>query len=287
MLQHYIKKHKESIFENNQLPQLLYITNTSEMKTYFPRMLHKHDEHLEIVFIVKGCGKHLIGGTKYDTKAGDILIFNPGVIHDETAQSNSDMVTYTCGVTNLKIKGMDKNILFDISSPAVISSREYQDIIEKSLDIMLFHVTEKTDNANEICRYLLSSLLTLIVKLPRQPNTLFFCKKLTLIDQAKHYIETHYAERLTLQDIASRFNVSAYYLSRLFKEKTDFSPIQYLNRRRIGEAQSLLMTTNYSITQISDLVGYEDISYFSAVFSKMTGISPSLYRTLWIGRTLS
>lgn len=285
MLQYYVKAYKESIFVNNRLPQLLYITNTEEMKNYFPRMLHKHDDHLEIVFITKGQGNHLIGGVKYDTCAGDILIFNPGVIHDETAQVNSDMVTYTCGISNLHIKGMDKNSLFDISAPAVISSGKHKDIIEKILDIMFFHIKVNANNAHEICHYLLSSLLTIIVELPRDPVYPFFNKNRTLISQVKHYIEQHYAENLSLSDIAGRFNVSTYHLSRLFKEQTNFSPIQYLNRCRIGEAQSLLMTTNYSITKIASLVGYENINYFSTAFTKMTGIPPSIYRTLWIGKS--
>ena len=48
------------------------------MKNYFPRMLHKHDDHLEIVFITKGQGNHLIGGVKYDTCAVQSSIFNLG-----------------------------------------------------------------------------------------------------------------------------------------------------------------------------------------------------------------
>ena len=193
------------------------------------------------------------------------------------------MVTYTCGITNLHVKGMDKNQLFDNPTSAVISSGKHHKIIEKILDIMFFHIKSNVLNAHEICHYLLSSLLTLIVELPRKNIFSLWPKNLTLIDQVRHYIEQNYAENLSLNDIAKRFNVSAYYLSRLFKDQTDFSPIQYLNRRRIGEAQSLLMTTNYGIAQIASLVGYENINYFSTAFTKMTGISPTMYRTLWIG----
>ncbi|TCP94746.1 hypothetical protein EDC44_11549 [Cricetibacter osteomyelitidis] len=57
-------------------------------------MMHKHENHLEIVFVAKERGNHIIGSTKYETRERDILIFNRGVVHDEIAQVNSDMPTY-------------------------------------------------------------------------------------------------------------------------------------------------------------------------------------------------
>lgn len=287
MLKHRNNANKSLIFENNRLPQLLYVTNTEGMTKYFPRMLHKHDDRLEIVFIAKGYGRHIIGDTKYDTKEGDILIFNQNVIHDETAQLNSEMVTYCCGITNLKIKGMEPNCLFDMTSPAVISSGNHQKTIETILDMMFSYIKREERNAREFSNYLLFSLLTLIVGLPRATVRNIFYKKLTLVDQVKNYLEQHYAENLSLEQLAHRFKVSSSYLSHLFKQETKFSPIQYLNRRRIGEAQSLLMTTNYSITQIALLVGYENTNYFSTVFSKMSGITPTQYRLLWLDKELN
>lgn len=284
MLQYFLEETKHSIFEQNRLPQLLYLCNTETMRQNFPRVLHKHDDRLEIVFIVKGSGSHLIGNTRYQTKAGDILIFNRGVIHDEMAEVNSDMVVYCCGIKNLQIKGMEENCLFDMLSPAVIASGDKRELIEKTLDTMFLYVRDNLAAANENCRYLLASLLTTIIRLPREKIKPISYKRLTLVEQVKHYIDQHYQEELTLQDIALRFNVSPYYLAHLFKEQTNFSPIQYMIRRRIGEAQSLLINTNHSVTRIASLVGYDNANYFSTLFSKMIGISPSSYRTSWIGK---
>lgn len=285
MLQYYVKEHKASIFENNKLPNLLYMANTEEMKTYLPRMLHKHNDHLEIVFIVKGEGTHLIGGKKYHTKAGDILIFNPGVIHDEAAQIDSNMEVYCCGINRLHIKGMDKNCLFEPEDPAVIFSGKRQEIIRHILDIMFFHIKGKYGNTDELCCYLLSSLLTILVELPRDVNP-FQLNKYSLMGKVRLFLEQNFSQELALQDIADRFKISPYYLSRRFKEETDFSPIQYLNRLRLGEAQSLLITSHLSVTQIANEVGYENISYFSTLFTKTVGLSPSAYRTFWVGKSV-
>ena len=61
-----------------------------------------------------------------------------------------------------------------------------------------------------------------------------------------------------------------------------YSPIQYLLRRRIGEAQTLLITTDYSITQIAGMVGYDTQSYFNMQFTKNVGISPKKFRQNYI-----
>lgn len=284
MLQYFLENNKSSVFENNRLPQLLYLCNTETMQQNFPRALHKHDDRLEIVFIVKGRGSHLIGNVTYHTKAGDILIFNQGVIHDEMAELNSDMAVYCCGIKDLNIKGSEKNRLFDIASPAVISSGNKRQIIEQLLAVMFAQVKENRNQSGESCRYLLSALLTIIVQLPRENIKSLTFRKLTLAEQAKNYLDAHYVENLSLESVASRFNVSPFYLAHLFKRETGFSVIRYLIRRRIGEAQSLLINTRCSVTEIAGLVGYDNANYFSTLFSRMIGISPSLYRTSWIGK---
>lgn len=284
MLQYFLNDNKHSMFENNRLPQLLYLCNTETMQRNFPRVLHKHDDRLEIVFIVKGNGNHLIGDVAYHTKAGDILIFNRGVLHDEMAALHSDMAVYCCGIKELHLKGAEKNCLFDISAPAVIASGDKRHIIEQLLTIMFSQIKQHGNQASESCRYVLAALLSIIVQLPRENIISLPFRKLTLIDQVKHYLDANYTEPLSLPTIASRFNVSPFYLAHQFKRQTGFSLIRYLIRRRIGEAQSLLINTNYSITKIAGLVGYDDANYFSTLFGKMIGISPTQYRAAWIGK---
>ncbi|MGV6988075.1 AraC family transcriptional regulator [Testudinibacter sp. P80/BLE/0925] len=284
MLQYFVKENKHSIFENNCLPQLLYLCNTETMKDYFPRLLHKHNDRLEIVFIVKGKGNHLIGNEKYQTQAGDILIFNQDVLHDEVAEIGSDMTVYCCGINNLKIKGKKINHLLELDYPAVLPAGDYAEDINAILGIMDSQIRQNPNTATETCRYLLASLITIISNIPRRNIQANKNNELMLIHQVKRYIDSHYWENISLSSIARQFNVSPYYLSHLFKQGSGFSLIQYMLRRRIGEAQSLLINTGYSITQISTLVGYDNINYFSTIFTKMTGISPTAYRTYWIGR---
>jgi len=94
----------------------------------------------------------------------------------------------------------------------------------------------------------------------------------------QEYIDQHYNEPLTLQSIGEALHISPYYLCHVFKETIGYSPVQYLLRRRIGEAQTLLLQTDLPISQISEMVGYETQSYFNLQFTKHIGVSPKKYR---------
>jgi YesN/AraC family two-component response regulator len=98
--------------------------------------------------------------------------------------------------------------------------------------------------------------------------------------RSRQYIQTHYQQNIKLTDIAADSYVSTYYLSHLFKEYTGFSPMSYLTALRIKKAQELLQDSHHSISEVSLLVGYEDLQHFSNAFKKNTGYSPRAYRQM-------
>ena len=92
------------------------------------------------------------------------------------------------------------------------------------------------------------------------------------------YLEEHYREELGLEQVADRFHYSYSYLSNCFKEQMHMGFVDYLNRLRIEKACTLLSTTDLSVAQISEAVGYSEHSYFCRVFKKLTGRTPSNWR---------
>ena len=98
----------------------------------------------------------------------------------------------------------------------------------------------------------------------------------------KEYIDKHYMEPITLQSMGEALHISSYYLSHVFKQMSGYSPVQYLLRRRIGEAQTLLITTELSVTRIAEMVGYDSSSYFNLQFTKNVGMPPNKYRHNYI-----
>ena len=99
------------------------------------------------------------------------------------------------------------------------------------------------------------------------------------INASKEYIYSHIKERITIEDLADSLGVSASYLSRLFKKETGKSFVGYLTGYRMEKAARMLVETNEKSYMIAKNVGYTDPNYFSYVFKRQYGVSPSKYRT--------
>lgn len=92
------------------------------------------------------------------------------------------------------------------------------------------------------------------------------------------YIMEHSSEVYGLEDLAGLFYMDKSYLSRIFKEVTNFTVNEFINCQRIGHARELLLNESLSMEEISKKLGYERLSYFDRVFKKYVGISPLQYR---------
>ena len=99
-----------------------------------------------------------------------------------------------------------------------------------------------------------------------------------LVRQATAYIENHYAEKLTLQEVADACYVSQWHLSKLLNKHTDGNFYDVLNAVRIQAAKRLLRDPSLKIGEIGEMVGYADTAHFARVFKKIVGMSANEYR---------
>ncbi len=99
-----------------------------------------------------------------------------------------------------------------------------------------------------------------------------------LVRQAMAYIHEHYAEPISRADLAQRVALSEDYLTACFRKELGVTPIAYINRYRVNQAQQLLLDTRKSVTEIALEVGFSDSGYFSRVFRREVGLSPTDYR---------
>lgn len=102
----------------------------------------------------------------------------------------------------------------------------------------------------------------------------------------KQYIETHYREDLSLEQLADFVQLSPYYVSKLFKEEFQMSFIDYLTKCRIDAAKELIRKGEKSLKEIAFEVGYHDPNYFSRVFKKVCNLSPSAYKKQLANRNM-
>ena len=91
-------------------------------------------------------------------------------------------------------------------------------------------------------------------------------------------MNNHYSEKIILDDVAAETLLSPAYFSKIFKEQTNDNFTHYLNKLRIEKSKSLLRNSSISLVDIAGMVGYEDQSYYSKVFKKITGSTPGKYR---------
>lgn len=98
------------------------------------------------------------------------------------------------------------------------------------------------------------------------------------MDRAVRYFHENYNKQISIEDFALSLHMSVSWFIRNFKEYTSSTPAQYLLSLRISNAQTLLETTNYNVTEIASIVGYGNPLYFSRIFKKQSGVSPSEFR---------
>lgn len=103
-------------------------------------------------------------------------------------------------------------------------------------------------------------------------------KSNSLIETAVKYIEENYSKNISLDDVSRILNISPYYFSKLFKEDTGEGFVEYVTRIRINKAKDLLDESQYSMKEICSMVGYSDPNYFSRIFRKTVGVSPTEYK---------
>lgn len=92
------------------------------------------------------------------------------------------------------------------------------------------------------------------------------------------YIESHYGEKISLEDLAGTIHMNRNYFCRFFKEKAGKTPFSYLNEYRVNQAASQLLSTRLPITEIALNAGFENMSYFIRQFRRCKGCTPSAYR---------
>ncbi|PRR74551.1 response regulator [Moorella stamsii] len=102
----------------------------------------------------------------------------------------------------------------------------------------------------------------------------------SLIDRASKFIEANFSQDLTLEEVAQQVYLSPCYFSRLFKQVKGQNFIDYLTRVRLRAAKELLLNTNLPVAAIAERVGYHDARYFSQVFKKQEGYTPSVFRKI-------
>lgn len=145
------------------------------------------------------------------------------------------------------------------------------------LELMYRGAQGKGCHPEESINHLLCALLLLTMEVTSR-SIVLPPEEHNLMDAVRSRLDASYDETITLAALAREFHISSFHLAHAFKAAYGYAPLQYITRRRIGEAQTLLIDTALPITEIAIRTGYNCSSYFNKAFHKITGMSPRDYR---------
>ena len=154
------------------------------------------------------------------------------------------------------------------------TSLEYQRLYKQ----MIQELQTCKENYQELCALLLQELFINIHRqigstIPKNRN--YFEHEIEL---AAKYFDENYNKEINIAEYAAEKGISTCWFIRNFKQVMGTTPMHYILSLRITNAQSLLETTSYNITEISSIIGYDNPLYFSRLFKKQKGVSPQEYR---------
>ena len=127
----------------------------------------------------------------------------------------------------------------------------------------------------------LAVLLTLLMEQSWNPESMMVSRKRVELLEVKSYLDEHYTEKIVLDDLAERFFINKFYMTRIFKETYGTTINNYLISQRITRAKQLLRFTDMTVDEIGNAAGMGDANYFSRMFRKVEGSSPREYRKKW------
>lgn len=241
---------------------------------------HFHD-FVELSIVVEGTTVYHIGDKTYTLKAGDVVCLNPYTMHWEEQPDTSDSHQLHIGIENFQLLGYEPNC-FPARSPILNLGCYHNDFMETIQQI----INEKngTDHFQDLAmKYLVNHLWVHIFRavvsqsIQLMPKNSKKSDKKKLINDIIYYLETYHAENIRLESLSSKMYISPAYISKLFKEETGDTPINYLIKVRMNKAKELLENEEMSIKEVANLVGYQDAYHFSKLFKKYFNISPSKY----------
>lgn len=281
---------------NTLFPVACYHDNLSEIDVGW----HWHDE-LEAVIIDAGQACVFIDGTEFVMKQGEAVFINSGVLHGFSGrESNGIPCRLHSVVFHPRLIGGNLDTIFwqkylatllEDSSRAFIRFRPESDWHQRAIDEIekCWQACALENSGFEFAvREHLSRLILLLSENTKAAHEQSYSADLRNSERIKRmlsFIQDHFCEEVTLEDIARSANVSENECLRCFRRMLFCSPMQYVRQLRIQKAANLLVRTSANISDIAIECGFQDMSYFSKTFRQYKGMPPRQYRKMTHAQT--
>jgi AraC-like DNA-binding protein len=260
----------------------------SKMRVTKRTAYHAHQDFTELTYILSGTSKYRIDDIYYDVKAGDMIVCNPGVFHQNMLLDGEEpLVEFCTGFTDFQFKNMPENTIQLSNQGHIVhlSSESKREISRLCYDMLAENEAGQVGKYFMLKAQLIQMLMLLMREVIEAPKvTQKGCNfetysKSYAVKRIINYLMENYEHKISLDQIAHNMYLSPVYISKIFKEETGESPINYLIKIRLEKAKEILSEREGgSIKNIANEIGYDDVYHFSKLFKKYFGISPQNYR---------
>lgn len=255
------------------------------MKNYHSQ--HVHD-FFEVLYLFSGERYFFINDRIFKMTAGDLIIINPNVLHKATSDQSPNcegiLLYFQEGFLAPNHSVQETlNPLFAGETIFINLPINERSPIEDLFLKMLQEDRNKDAGYQLALQGLLLQLIVILGRHLKASNVPSFEHPSPMhekISEIAQFINQNYSEALSLTALANRFYISPSYLSKVFKETTNFTFVEYLNNVRVKEAKRLLLESRKKVVEIAAEVGFGSVTHFGRVFKEITGNSPLFYRKL-------
>lgn len=249
------------------------VKSRAEVRTSRP----KGRKDYQLLYIAAGQGHFFIEGQERIVSAGNIIVYLPGQPQEYVYYKDDKTDVYWVHFTGSDVEKiidyynirLSENILYIGTSP------DYQWLFGRIIQEMQLCRPRFEELISLILRNIFILISRNLIGANRADNSLE-----NEVELAMHYFRENYRSEINVEDYALSRGMSASNFYRVFKQISGSTPLQYILKLRLSNAQNLLENSNLTIAEIASAVGYENPLYFSRLFHKHIGVSPSEYRKM-------
>ena len=276
------------------------IHETADYRTDTQICLYYNDENenypphwhtpFEVIMPVKNGYIVVVGEQHYELREGDILLICPGIVHELFAPESGERIIFQPSLSQIQIRELD--LLISLLRPAVlITKEEFPDFHPVAQKLML-EIKEEyflCEPYYETAIY--SRFMRILVDIGRLHGALKHpvsdasnSRQKDYLDKflyITNYINEHFAENLSLEQVADLAGFSKYHFTRLFKQYTDTSFYKYLNQKRIDYAKTLLLDPDLPVIDVALQCGFSSLSAFLRMFKQLNKCTPTEFRNMY------
>ena len=267
-------------YKNKSKPLIVGSCGTYRLQTVkkLPTWRPRGRLDYQLLYVVSGKAHFYFDDAERIVTAGHMVLFQPRQEQHYEYFGTDKTEVYWVHFTGSNVKNILRRYDIPLDTPVLYSgaSAIYAYLFKE----MINELQTCRTGYEELLAMYLRQILILVQRTRQEHRTSINTHIQEEMEYARRYFNEHYNEQISIEDYAQSRNMSVSWFQRSFKQIVNYSPMQYILTIRMNNAASLLESTDYSMAEISAIVGYDNPLYFSRLFKKQKGVSPSEYRKL-------